>query len=147
MQLRNACLIVFALALGAGCRAPGLDPTVATTWLDTKTEAPQINVAGSWESKANLWAGGWGSGVWVQQGAKVSGSLGLYTIEGRVSGTKLYALFLSDGRVHYTAVLELTPEGALTGTAVRKQVADADTMETRMADKAGISLVRPAKPQ
>ena len=143
MQLRQAGLIVLALALGAGCRAPGLDPTVATTWLDTKTEAPQINVAGSWESTANYLQGGWGSGVFAQNGAKVSGSLGPYTIDGRVSGKKLYALILTDGYVHYTAVIELTPEGALTGTAVRKQVADADTPETRLADKSGISLVRP----
>lgn len=146
MQLRHAGLIVLALALGAGCRAPGLDPTIATTWLDGKKDVPALDVSGAWESTANYLAGGWGSGVWIQKGAQVTGTLGPYTIEGRVSGKKLYLLILTDGRVHYTAVIEGTADGALLGTAVRKELADADTAEARLADKAPISLVRPARP-
>lgn len=143
MRLRSTTLLVLALAVGAGCRAPGVDPSVATSWLDSKKEAPALNVAGSWESTAAYMSGGWGSGVWVQDGARVSGSLGPFTIEGRVSGHKLYALILTAGVAQYTAIIEQTPEGGLTGTAVRKELADADTQEAKLADKAPISLVRP----
>ncbi len=102
-----------------------------------------MDVSGMWESSNHYMAGGWGSGAWVQTGAKVIGNLGPYTLEGKVSGKKLYLLILSGGKVYYTAILDTTKEGGLAGAAVSSLLAD--DPEARFAEQSPVLLVRPAK--
>lgn len=136
--------ITLAVALGLGCRGLDLDQKHVVTWMDSKNEPPAIDVSGVWESTASYWSGGWGSGTWTQHGAQVTGLLGPYTIEGRVSGNRVFAMILSNNRVYYTAIMELTRTGGISGMAVAKYLADAP--EARTAERAPIVLVRPAAP-
>jgi hypothetical protein len=90
-------------------------------------------------------AGGWGSGTWIQNDNQVKGNLGLYIINGRVSGQKLYMLISSGNRVYYTALLEPTKDGGLlVGMAYPNQLADAKDL--RLTDQVPVSLRRPSKP-
>jgi len=144
MQSRSMLPVVLGLALALGCRAPGIDPKLASTWLDSKTEPANLDVSGDWESVADYLAGGWGSGAWVQKDNQVTGTLGPYVLDGRVAGKKMYAVIQSGSRIYYTAVLELGEDGRLSGMAYGKDLADAASPNPE--DKAPILLKRPAKP-
>jgi len=72
------------LLLATACVQPVMEQQRVLTWLDAKTAAPDMDVSGTWESPMNYWEGGWGSGTLVQRGAQVTGTLGLYSLEGRV---------------------------------------------------------------
>jgi hypothetical protein len=144
MQLRSLGIIALGLALGVGCRPPAMQPQVASAWLDSHTEPAALDVSGDWESTADYLAGGWGGGTWIQKGNQVAGGLGPFTIEGRVSGQKLYAVISSGGRIYYTALLEPTKDGGLLGMAYPNQLADAKDL--RLTDQAPVSLRRRAKP-
>ena len=110
------------------------------TWMDSKSEPPEINVSGSWESVNSIFAGGWGYANLTQSGSQVIGTLGMYTVEGRVAGKKLFLMILSGSRVYYTAMMEPTKEDTLSGMAFSKALAD--TPESRYTDRAQILLVR-----
>jgi len=128
-------------ALLVACAVPTLDQRQAISWLDAKTEAPDLDVSGAWESVNGFMSGGWGNASLVQNGAKVTGTLGLYTIDGKIAGKKLYAMILSGNKVFYTAILEPTKDGGLAGTAVSKVLAD--DPEARVAERAPLQLARP----
>jgi hypothetical protein len=146
MQLKSLGIIALGLALGLGCRRPPeFEQQAATTWLDSHTEPGTFDVSGEWESTAFYLAGGWGSGTWIQNDNQVKGNLGLYIINGRVSGQKLYMLISSGNRVYYTALLEPTKDGGLlVGMAYPNQLADAKDL--RLTDQVPVSLRRPSKP-
>lgn len=133
-------LLVLPLVLATACVGPQLDTKTALAWLDTANQAPAIQVGGHWESVRPFMGGGWGNGDWVQSGARVMGSLGLYNVEGRVSGRKLYLVLTSMQRVHYTAILEIAADGSLSGMATGKALPDSP--ESRTADHSPIALVR-----
>lgn len=99
-----------------------------------------MDVSGAWESTSPFMAGGWGNASLVQMGSKVSGTLGLYTVEGRVAGKQIFLMILSNGQVYYTAILEPTKDGGIAGMAVSKILAD--DPEAKLAERAPISLVR-----
>ncbi|WP_005036010.1 hypothetical protein [Holophaga foetida] len=136
----RCALPALSLLLFTGCMAPQLDTKTALTWLDSADQAPAIDVGGHWESVRPFMAGGWGSGDWVQSGARVMGSLGLYNVEGRVSGRKLYLVLSSMRRVHYTAVLEPAADGSLQGLATGKALPDSP--ESRTAEHCPMALQR-----
>jgi len=145
MRLGTTAMLALALTfLGIGCRGMNFDQKDVINWMDSKTEAPTIDVSGIWESPSSLWSGGWGGGVWTQQGAQVVGNLGPYTIEGKVSGNRVFAMILSSNRVYYTAIMELTKTGGISGMAVSQYLADAP--EARTAERSPIVLVHPAPP-
>ena len=144
MRSRSLIPVVLGLALALGCRAPGLDPQRVDTWLDSKTEPADMDVSGSWESVADYLAGGWGSGEWVQKDSRVTGTLGPYVLDGRVSGRKLYARIQSGSRIYYTAVLAFAEDGRLSGMAYGKDLADAE--QPNPEDHAPVLLRRPGTP-
>lgn len=49
---------------------------------------------------------GWGNVALNQQGSLVSGTIGLYTVEGHVSGDNLYIVMSEGGWAYYSAVLK-----------------------------------------
>ena len=132
-----AIIIVLAF-LTVSCS--GLTQHEVITWMDTKTEPPGFNVSGSWQSVNGMLNGGWGNASLTQSEAQVSGTLGLYTVEGRVAGRKLYLMILSGNRVYYTATLEPGKGNTLTGMAYAKILPD--DPEARYAERAPIQLVR-----
>jgi len=144
MRTSTSLPLVLGLALALGCQAPGLDPKQVATWLDSKNEPADLNVSGDWESVANYMAGGWGNAAWVQKGNRVTGTLGPYVFDGRVSGRKLYAMIQSRDRIYYTAVLEIGEDGRLSGMAYPKDLADAESPS--LENRAPIMLRRPANP-
>ena len=136
--MKKALLVCLAASFLA-CSAPNLEQTAA--WMDSQQkEAPGIDVSGNWESASGFMTGGWGYGSFSQSGAKVIGSLGMYSLEGRVSGKRLYATISSGSRVYYLAVMEPDAAGALSGIATRK--AFPDSPEAKSAEKCPIILVR-----
>lgn len=138
MRIITAATILVLSLLMMSCST--LSQQQVATWIDSKTEAPELNVAGSWQSVVSMFAGGWGNASLIQSGPQVNGTLGLYTVEGRVAGKKLYLMILSGNRVYYTAVIEQNKEGALSGMAYSKILPD--DPQSRYADRAPIALVR-----
>jgi len=122
------------------CTNPNLDQAVK--WMDAQQkEAPVVDVSGAWESASGFMTGGWGYGQFSQSGAKVIGSIGMYTLEGRVSGKRVFATISSGKRVYYLAEMELDSKGTLAGVATRKAIPGSPDSMT--AEKAPIILVRP----
>jgi len=78
-------------------------------WLSNFNQPAALNVTGTWASLE------WGEGSLKQANRQVTGTLGHYAVKGVVSGRKVYLQFLSDNWVYYSAVLERTPAGALSG--------------------------------
>jgi hypothetical protein len=130
----SAALLTLPLAAGRPTQAQAL------SWLDAKAGAADLDVAGAWESTASYFAGGWGSGTFSQTGNKVVGTLGPYSIEGRIAGKQFYVVFLSGAKVYYTAILALDKDGALNGTAIGKALADAP--DAASEERAAVILVR-----
>jgi len=141
MRLSTLSTGLILCALLVSCAPPSIDPRQGFAWLDSKSGEAEMDLSGSWESVDPFVSGGWGNGSLLQKGTQVSGSLGLYSIEGKVIGKKVYVMILSGGRVYYTSILEPTPEGGLSGLAVARMLAD--DPEARFAEHAPIRLVRP----
>jgi hypothetical protein len=107
-------LVVAFCLLAAGLAAPLYGQKVdreGKIWLDAKQGAPEINVNGTWVSRA------WGKLVLTQpEGSRdIVGRGDGWDILGAVAGNKVYLLFSARGRVNYSA--ELTADGpdSLTG--------------------------------
>lgn len=111
-----AILMVFLplMACSSGLTKAEIDP-----WLQQLSgdRAPAINVEGKWQdANANPDTPfSWGRGYLEQQGNKITGSLGNYNVQGRVSGDTVYLVFLSAGEVYNTARLEKQKDGVLRG--------------------------------
>lgn len=78
-------------------------------WLSDQSEPAAVNVAGNWIS------GDWGRGWLVQDGRKVRGTLGGYSVRGVVSGQQVYLLIAQGDWYYYSAVLDNPQPGLLTG--------------------------------
>ncbi|MBS3754810.1 MAG: hypothetical protein KGY56_03840 [Desulfobacterales bacterium] len=111
-----AILMVFLplMACSSGLTKAEIDP-----WLQQVAgdRTPAINVEGRWQD-ANADPDtpfSWGRGFLEQEGNQVKGSLGNYNVEGKVSGDKVYLVFLSAGEVYHTARLEKQKDGVLRG--------------------------------
>lgn len=86
-------------------------------------------------------SGGWGSGEWIQNGARITGSLGPFSVEGKIAGRQAYLVILSRGKVYYTTILERDKEGGLVGLAYTNALADDPAAQA--AEKFVVHLVRP----
>ena len=122
MRIISTAILIILSLLTMSCS--NLSQRQVTTWMDSKSEPPEINVSGSWQSVNSLFTGGWGNAVLTQNESQVNGTLGLYTVEGRVAGKKLFLMILSGNRVYYTAMIEPTKEGTLSGMAYSKILPD-----------------------
>ena len=78
-------------------------------WLARHTQGARASIAGQWVSAD------WGNAALSQNGRRVTGTLGNYSVEGVVSGYKAYLLLKSNGWVYYTAELESFSAGSLVG--------------------------------
>ena len=78
-------------------------------------QSPELNITGKWHDALDSGFFGWGEGYLQQEGNKVSGTIGNYTVKGVVSGTIVDLVFLwHGGEIHYTARLEMSKD-LLTG--------------------------------
>lgn len=130
--MKTLCLFaaVAALAL-AGCSTKekyAANNAAGWGWLQNQSNSPQIDVVGIWQSDV------WGGAQLTQSGRSISGSMGNYTVRGRVSGARAYLLLESGGWVYYTAVLARPNPSTLTGwysSSVPFSVGDQQSLEFR----------------
>ncbi|MFP4039020.1 MAG: hypothetical protein ACLFS7_00640 [Desulfosudaceae bacterium] len=105
---------LFLMACSTALTKADIDPWLQEVAGDTEAS---INIEGRWQDvKAdpnNPF--GWGKGLFEQEGNRVTGSLGDYKIEGKVSGDTAYLVFLSGGEVYYTTRLERHEDDTLRG--------------------------------
>jgi len=116
MKLFSSLLLVFSLILVISCAAT-LKQNEIDPWLNARSggQPPELNITGKWHDALDTGPFGWGEGDLRQEGNKVSGTIGNYTVQGVVSGKIVYLVFLWHGaEVHYTARLEMS-QGLLTG--------------------------------
>jgi hypothetical protein len=85
-------------------------------WLNTISggKPPEIDITGKWRDTQGSGLLTWGEGHLRQEQNKVSGVIGDYNVIGIVSGKIVYLVFLSGGRVYYTARLKMFQD-SLTG--------------------------------
>jgi hypothetical protein len=81
------------------------------------------NLTGEWDT-GGVWTGGWGKGSFIQEGRKFSGTLGLYFVEGVVSGSDVYMVIFSGKKIYYTALLKKTDSGTYMGKVAEKTIVD-----------------------
>lgn len=110
-------LVLMGVAL-ISCTA-GLKKSEIDPWLTdiSGSHAPAVNVEGKWQD-ADVDPNtpfGWGKGMLEQTNGSIEGHIGNYNVTGKVSGNKVYLVFLSGGSVYYTARLEMKQEGVLRG--------------------------------
>lgn len=71
---------------------------------------PEIDITGKWYDAQGAQGSSlfrWGEGYLRQEQNKIRGTIGGYDIKGAVSEKIVYLVFLSGGRVYYTARLEM----------------------------------------
>jgi hypothetical protein len=74
----------------------------ARAWLAANPASGHTRVAGNWRPDEE----GWGDALLQQSGARITGTIGLYSIEGHVKGEDVYLVMSDDGWAYYSAVLK-----------------------------------------
>jgi hypothetical protein len=107
-----ALLLIFVIS----CTHGALKQEEINPWLNSISggKPAEIDVTGKWRDTQGTGFFTWGEGYLRQEKGKISGVIGDYNIEGVVSGKIIYLVFLSGGRVYYTARLEMFQD-SLTG--------------------------------
>jgi hypothetical protein len=116
--MRNTLLLVIVLLPAflslTGCSTKekyAANQAATKSWLDSKAGSPGIRVNGLWEAFEYGWGG---PGRFEQQGNRITGALGNYTVQGVVQGSTVYLAFISGGWTYYTGVLKMR-DGLLSG--------------------------------
>ncbi len=116
--MRSLSTVFFALLLifVISCTHGALKQEEINPWLNTISggKPAEIDITGKWHDTQGTGFFTWGEGYLRQERNKISGTIGDYNIEGVVSGKTVYLVFLSGGRVYYTARLEMF-QNSLTG--------------------------------
>jgi hypothetical protein len=76
--------------------------SAARAWLASNPASGYIRVGGNWKPEDE----GWGDARLQQTGSSVTGTIGLYTIEGHVRGEDVYLVMSEAGWFYYSAVLK-----------------------------------------
>jgi len=118
LQISLVCFLVLTIS---ACNR--LSREQSSEWLGQKSGQISANMTGKWNS-GGVWSGGWGEGNFIQEGRRFSGTLGLYYVDGTVSGDSLYLVLYSGKKVYYTARLKKNAEGFYIGKAVYKVIID-----------------------
>lgn len=82
---------------------------VGENWLSDHSNPAEINIAGSWSSYD------WGRAFFRQKGRRITGKLGDYSVNGVVSGRRVYLLIAQGDWYYYSAILEPKRSGLLVG--------------------------------
>jgi hypothetical protein len=121
MSMSRVFLLLFFITMMSACS--GLTRKETNAWLATKAASTNINMTGEWDT-GGVWSGGWGSGKFIQEDDRFTGTLGLYYAEGVVSGEQIYMVIYSGNKVYYTAILKKADNGMYMGKAVYRVLAD-----------------------
>jgi len=113
-----ACVVLAMTIVSCGPTLSG-----ALKWLKTQeTAEPQINMTGRWDSSESV-TGSWGAGRFNQVGARFTGFLDGYKVEGVVSGKEACFVF-GYGQLgqFYSARVSLGEDGRLVGNALYNEL-------------------------
>lgn len=118
--MKNIGLLILILSIIFlfACSCGALKKEEIPNWLlrISTGEAPEIDASGKWYDAKGNYIFGWGEGYLRQDKDHIYGAIGNYIVEGRVSGKKVYLVFLSGGKVYYTARLEMFEDDTLRGS-------------------------------
>jgi len=117
-RITHYCRTLLALALALSLTSCGVAMTDGQKWLDSKTDAPEMNIAGQWVSPE------WGDANFKQEKKDVSGMLGDYPVRGVVSGNQIYLLMYAGDKVHYSAKLKASDENNFEGFYSKYSIID-----------------------
>jgi len=134
LKILLVCMLVLSVS---ACNR--LSRETSSAWLGQKNGAVTVDMTGKWNS-GGVWSGGWGGATFVQEGRRFSGTLGLYNVDGAVSGDNLYLVLYSGNKVYYTARLRKNGEDSYIGKAVYRVLIDKPGAES--AETYVISLKR-----
>jgi hypothetical protein len=105
-MLKFLCITLLTLSLGlTGCNTKeryARNNAAARGWLAANPASGHIRVAGKWKPDDE----GWGNAQLQQTGTRITGTIGLYTIEGHVKGEDVYLVMSEAGWAYYSAVLK-----------------------------------------
>lgn len=100
------CATLLALSLGlVGCNTKerfAKNNAAAQAWLAANSSSGHMRVAGNWTPEDE----GWGEAKFQQSGSRITGTIGLYTVEGHVKGEDVYLVMSENGWAYYSAVLK-----------------------------------------
>lgn len=105
-MLKFLCIPLLTLSLGlTGCNIKeryARNNSAARAWLAANSASGHMRVAGNWKPDDE----GWGDVSLQQTGSSVTGTIGLYTVEGHVKGRDVYLVMSEAGWAYYSAVLK-----------------------------------------
>lgn len=105
-MLKFLCLTSLVLSLGlVGCNNKerwAKNNAAAQAWLAANSSSGHMRVAGNWTPDDE----GWGEAKFQQNGSRITGTIGLYTVEGHVKGEDVYLVMSENGWAYYSAVLK-----------------------------------------
>ena len=114
--LRSLLAIILLLSIFSCASIPmkqaEIDPWLAEMSGD---KAAEISVEGKWHDPESEGVFGWGEGDIIQNGNKINGTIGSYSVSGVVSAETVYVVFYTKGKVYYTAKLTMPEKGVLSG--------------------------------
>lgn len=138
--MKKILLVIAALFLLLSCET--MSPIKTDTWLDGKQGAvAEFNMAGKWDAGPYM-EGGWGEGIFTQNGNRISGTLGPYSVDGVVEGKTVF-MSIRGGTKLYTAKLTLQPDGQLTGTYVFNALIGEEGAESAEANTMTLNRINP----
>ena len=105
-MLKFLCLTLLLLPLGlVGCNNKerwAKNNAAAQAWLAANSPSGHMSVAGNWTPDDE----GWGEAKFQQSGRRITGTIGLYTVEGHVKGEDVYLVISENSWAYYSAVLK-----------------------------------------
>lgn len=137
MKYIKILLVCMLVLLTSACNS--LTREGSSEWLEGKSGSVTVNMTGKWNA-GGAWSGGWGEGNFLQEGRNISGTLGMYYVDGVVSGDNVYLVLFSGRKVYYTARLKKNGEGYYIGKAAYRVIIDKPGSEK--AESYVISLKR-----
>lgn len=94
--------VVAAVVVLTGCNSPQrfeANHASARQWLAAQTGSASGNVSGAWKDATR---DDWGQANLVQRGNKITGTLGLYEVEGVMVGPRVFLALKADDWYYYS---------------------------------------------
>ena len=105
-MLKFLCITLLLTSFGlTGCNTKeryAKNNAAAQAWLAANSSSGHMRVAGNWTPDDE----GWGEAKFQQSGSRITGTIGLYTVEGHVKGEDVYLVMSENGWACYSAVLK-----------------------------------------
>ena len=117
MKLFNRSMAILLMLSLVSCASIAMKQEEIEPWLVAMSsdKPAALTVEGKWRDPESDGIFGWGKGDIHQDGNKLRGTIGSYSVKGIVAGEIVYIVFFIKDRVYYTATLEMPEKGVLVG--------------------------------